>query len=88
MPPIVIAAIAAGAAGFSISELVSGLSEGSKASLEQPALPDASKASAAAATTVADQRAALLQAGGVTDYTGGLGVLTGSDVSKTTLIGG
>jgi hypothetical protein len=51
-------------------------------------LPSASTANTTAAATVANQRAALLYAGGQTDYTGGLGVLTGSDVSKTSLIGG
>ena len=73
-----------------------GIAEGINALTNKPkslsdtalALPDQNKANKDAAAQVADQRAVLLNAGGVTDYTGGLGVLTGSDVTKTSLIGG
>lgn len=51
------------------------------------ALPNQADASAKAAATIADQRAALLASGGQTDYTGGLGILTGSDISKNSLTG-
>lgn len=51
-------------------------------------LPDPNKAKTDAASTVANQRQILLASGGQTDYTGGLGILTGSDVSKTSLLGG
>lgn len=52
-----------------------------------PPSPSATNATNAANATVADQRAALLYAGGQTDYTGGLGILTGSDISSKSLIG-
>lgn len=53
-----------------------------------PSLPNESTASTTASTTVASNRATLLASGGQTDETGGLGILTGSDVSTTSLIGG
>lgn len=53
-----------------------------------PALPSESAASQAASTSVSSNRAALLASGGQTDETGGLGLLTGSDVATTALIGG
>ena len=53
-----------------------------------PATPSQSTANTTAAATVADQRATLLASGGVTDNTGGLGILTGSDVKSSSLIGG
>lgn len=59
---------------------------GGKAPASLPA-PSQATANQSAAALVADQRAALLTSGGVTDLTGGLGVLTGSDVNKTTLTG-
>lgn len=53
-----------------------------------PPVPNQSAASAAASTSVNTSRAALLASGGQTDETGGLGILTGSDVANTSLIGG
>lgn len=53
-----------------------------------PALPSVSTASNTASTTVNNSRAALLASGGQTDETGGLGILTGSDVATSSLIGG
>lgn len=82
-------AIIFGAAGFGISQLSSGMSKSaSNPTPAQATLPNQQTQTTAAATTVADQRAALLSSGGITDYTGGMGVLTGTDTSKTTLIGG
>ena len=52
-----------------------------------PAAPNQADANASAAALVADQRAALLSSGGVTDMTVGLGVLTGTDLSSKTLTG-
>lgn len=74
-------------AGLGITEIAQGMTKAPKAP-DQPALPDQSKADASAANTVANQRQVLLSAGGQTDYTGGTGILTGSDVTKTTLLGG
>jgi hypothetical protein len=53
-----------------------------------PDVPNTSNASAAASNTVTSNRAALLASGGQTDETGGLGILNGSDVATTSLIGG
>ena len=53
-----------------------------------PTTPSQSTANTTAAATVADQRATLLASGGVTDNTGGLGILTGADVKSSSLIGG
>lgn len=75
--------------GAGIGEGISAATSAPKSpSSTAPKTPDASQASVTASTVVADQRAAMLNAGGVTDYTGGLGVLTGSDVTKTSLVGG
>lgn len=77
----------AGLAGAGIAEMIQGFSN----SPDKPAsadLPDPNKAKADAGNTVANQRQILLASGGQTDYTGGLGILTGSDVSKTSLLGG
>lgn len=84
----VIPLLIAGAVGFGAEELISGLSKSSSTKPQQVALPDPNAASKDASTSVNNQRALLLAAGGQTDYTSGLGVLTGSDVSKTTLVGG
>ena len=75
--------------GAALTEGVMAMTSSPKSpSQTAPATPDQSKANTNAASTVADQRAAMLASGGQTDYTGGLGVLTGSDVSKSGLIGG
>lgn len=74
------------AVGFGVSEIAQGASKAPK-SPDQPTLPNTETAQKDAATTTNNQRHTLLAAGGQTDYTGGLGVLTGSDVSKSTLIG-
>lgn len=75
--------------GAGIGEGVSALtSQPKNPSVTAPAAPSATAATAAANTTVNTDRAALLNSGGITDYTGGLGVLTGSDVTKSSLIGG
>lgn len=75
--------------GGGIAEGINALSFGSKnKGPEQVALPDENKAKADASATVADQRRTLLASGGQTDYTGGTGILTGSDTTKTTLLGG
>ena len=81
------ALVIGGLAGFGIEEVVQGMSK-SPSQPAQAALPNSTIAQTNANTTVANQRATLLAAGGQTDVTGGLGVLTGSDVSKTTLVGG
>lgn len=83
----IIEALALGAGLFGASELVKGLGDTPKAP-KAADLPNKDDANKDAAATIADQRKALLLSGGQTDYTGGLGALTGSDVSKTTLIGG
>lgn len=53
-----------------------------------PNTPDQSSANVNAAATVSSARAELLRTGGQTDETGGLGILTGSDVSTSSLVGG
>ena len=58
-----------------------GKSSSSPSAPAAPPSPSSTTAGQAGAATVADQRAAMLLAGGSTDYTGGLGVLLGSDVS-------
>lgn len=79
-------AVSAGV-GFGASELIN--SQTSKTKLpDQPPLPDPNAANKSASATVKDQRETMLASGGITDYTGGLGILTGSDISKTTLLGG
>lgn len=88
MPPVVVAAIIGATAAFGATELVEGLSKGSKASPEQAALPNQAAADQAGSTTVQNQRQLLLAAGGQTDYTDGLGSLTGADVSSKSLVGG
>lgn len=78
--------IAAVVLGLGAGELISGLQD-SPDNPSQGTLPDPNKAKADAQATQANQRKILLTSGGQTDYTGGTGVLTGSDVSKTTLLG-
>jgi len=53
-----------------------------------PTTPSQSTANTTAASTVSDQRATLLASGGQTDMTGGLGILTGSEIQSSSLIGG
>ena len=55
---------------------------------DQAALPNQADANKTANNTVSDQRTAMLKSGGITDYTGGMGLLIGSDVSTSTLVGG
>lgn len=82
--PFIIAAVA----GAGISQLISGFGSAPQGGPDPAALPNQDKAKMDAGNTVANQRQILLASGGQTDYTGGTGVLTGSDVSKTTLLGG
>lgn len=77
----------AGLAGAGVAETISGMSK-APSQPTQPTLPNSQTADNNSQATVANQRQILLAAGGQTDYTGGLGVLTGSDVSKSTLVGG
>ena len=89
IPFVELAAIATALGGV----VEGGLALGSAASTKSPSqtaptTPSQSTANTTAAATVADQRATLLASGGVTDNTGGLGVLTGSDVKSSSLIGG
>lgn len=87
--PLLFNVALAGLAGAGIAEGISALTSHSKSpSSTSPTLPDQGTANKTAAATVADQRAAMLYSGGQTDMTGGLGVLTGEDISKTGLIGG
>lgn len=75
--------------GIGIGEIVNTLGDKPKApGIDAGLLPDPEKAKQTAATDQANQRRSLLAAGGRTDVTGGTGVLTGADVSKTTLLGG
>ena len=85
--PFIITALAAGAATEGIMALTSAASTKSP-SQTAPTTPSQSTANTTAAATVADQRATLLASGGVTDNTGGLGILTGSDIKSSSLIGG
>lgn len=73
--------------GFGADELIQGFNK-APSSPDQAALPNTVTAEKNAQATVANQRQILLAAGGQTDYTGGFGVLTGTDVSKSTLVGG
>lgn len=79
--------LAIAGAGAGVGSIISGMGSTPKAP-DQAALPDPNKAAVDAQATQANQRRILLTSGGQTDYTGGTGVLTGSDVSKTTLLGG
>lgn len=81
------ALILGGLGGFGIAEVASGMNKSADNKPNAPAAPDPTKAQADATSTVNNQRQILLAAGGQTDYTGGLGVLTGSDVSKSSLVG-
>jgi hypothetical protein len=75
--------------GGALTEGVSALTSSPKSpSQTAPTTPSQSTANTTAAATVADQRATLLASGGVTDNTGGLGILTGADVKSSSLIGG
>ncbi len=49
--------------------------------------PKPEDATAKAAAVVADQRAAMLASGGQTDFTGGLGLLVGSDINSKSGMG-
>lgn len=86
MPPVILA-LEAVAAVAGIAEIAHGFSSTPKEP-DKAALPDQKTADASATNTVANQRQILLASGGQTDYTGGLGTLLGSDVAKSTLIGG
>jgi len=72
--------------GAGLAEMTS--SKAKSPSSTAPTTPTTADASTAASNTVASNRQAALLSGGNTDLTGGMGVLTGSDVSKTGLIGG
>ena len=85
--PFIITALAVGAATEGIMALTSSASTKSP-SQTAPTTPSQSTSNTTAAATVADQRATLLASGGVTDNTGGLGILTGADVKSSSLIGG
>lgn len=80
-------ALAGAGIGAGAAQLFSG-SQDSPNMPNPPALPDPNQASQDAAKKITNQREILLRSGGQTDYTGGTGVLTGTDVSKTTLLGG
>ena len=84
---VLIGALVGGALTEGISALTSSASTKSP-SQTAPTTPSQSTANTTAAATVADQRATLLASGGVTDNTGGLGILTGSDIKSSSLIGG
>lgn len=82
------AVVAAVAVGFGASELIQGMNDTPDSPPAPGTLPDANKAQVNAKNQLMDQRKTLLASGGQTDYTAGTGVLTGTDVSKTTLLGG
>ena len=84
------AAIFIALAGAGVAEGVNALTSSNTKSHSPtaPSNPSQSTANQSAAATVADQRENLIKSGGITDYTGGLGVLTGSDVNKSSLVGG
>ena len=85
--PLLLAGLAGGGIAEGIGALTSSASTKSP-SQTAPTTPSQSTANTTAAATVADQRATLLASGGVTDNTGGLGILTGADVKSSSLIGG
>lgn len=85
--PAIIAVASVVSAGVGIAEMIQGFGNAPDKP-DAPPSPDANKAKIDASNTVANQRQILLASGGQTDFTGGLGVLTGADVSKTTLVGG
>lgn len=76
-----------GIAGGGIANVVSALMNQPEKP-EQGQLPTAADAKKIATTDQANQRRLLLAGGGNTDVTGGTGVLTGADVTKSTLLGG
>lgn len=76
--------------GAGVAEGANALTKGAPKSPAStaPATPNAAAASTAASTNVNTSRAALLNSGGQTDETGGLGVLNGYDIATSALIGG
>lgn len=80
---------------LAIAGIGAGVAEGVNALTSQPkppAAPATPAASQAAAQNTAEAaqlqaRKTFLSAGGQTDYTGGLGILTGSDLKAATLTG-
>jgi hypothetical protein len=77
----------------SVVAAVAGITESIIASTDKPkspsspAAPSTSTAAEAAKSAQLENRKTFLAAGGQTDFTGGLGILTGSDVGKSTLVG-
>jgi hypothetical protein len=88
MPALIplVVAVAAGSAIGGITESIIAASNKPKAP-GAAAAPDPNAAAAAAQAAQTDARKTFLASGGQTDFTGGLGILTGSDVSKSTLVG-
>jgi hypothetical protein len=85
IPSLILGGVLAGGAVAGIEALTN---QPKSPSQTAPTTPSQSTANTTAAATVADQRATLLASGGVTDNTGGLGILTGADVKSSSLIGG
>jgi hypothetical protein len=83
---VIVGAIIGAGLAESVNAMTS--SKAKSPSSTAPTTPTTADASTAASNTVASNRQAALLSGGNTDLTGGMGVLTGSDVSKTGLIGG
>jgi hypothetical protein len=80
--------IGGGIGGPLINDITKAFSPVKSPASTAPTAPSQAAANTSAAATVSDSRAAMLNAGGQTDMTGGLGILTGSDVKSSSLIGG
>ena len=81
-------AVFLGLAGFAIGEMFSSSSSSKNNSPAQAPLPSIQASSQTAQASQGQSRAAALAAGGLTDYTGGTGIVLGSDVKSACLIGG
>lgn len=78
--------IAGALIGFGAAEFLT--SSGEKTRTPEPiALPNQKTAGQDASQAVNDQRKKALATGGLTDYTGGSGILFGSDVHSVSLVG-
>lgn len=80
------AIIAAGAIGFGASQMF-GAQDKKPELPAPPALPNQKNADQVAKEQTSAQRKMLLASGGMTDYTGGQGILGSGDTTKTTLLG-
>lgn len=80
--------IAAAAIGFGASAILGGAFGGAPDAPNIPALPNADKAKTDAGEAQKQQRRTALASGGLTDQTGGSGIILDKDVKNVSLVGG